>query len=293
MPGISPYVTTNEDFYRIDVSFLVPQLTTATWTLRIHGMVSNPYEITYPQLSALPQIEREISLTCVSNPVGGPLVGNAAWLGTLIAPLIAKARPLKRADCLLSTDATGFTCSTPLDALADGRDAMLAIGMNGEPLPINHGFPVRMVVPGLYGYVSATKWVVDWEVTRFDRTTAYWTKRGWSDHGPIKTSSRIDRPDGQVFAGLVPVAGVAWAQHRGISKVQVQVDGGRWADATLSRPISKDTWVQWVYRWKATSGNHVLRCRAIDGTGAVQLASVSDLMPDGATGYHEESITVV
>lgn len=290
--GISPYVTTNKDFYRIDISFVVPQLTTGDWSLRIHGMVAHPYQIGYVELSLLPQIEREITLTCVSNPLGGPLIGNARWLGTLMAPLIAKAKPLAGADCLLATDATGYTSSSPLDALTDGRDAILAIGMNGEPLPIDHGFPVRMVVPGLYGYVSATKWVVDWEITQFAQVSSYWTRRGWSDHGPVKTSSRIDVPRGAVAAGMVTVAGVAWAQHRGIAKVQVQVDGGRWADATLSRPISKDTWVQWVFQWKATRGSHMLRCRAVDGTGALQIATDSGLMPDGATGYDMVSVIV-
>ncbi len=292
VPGITPYLTANKDFYRIDTAFDVPKLTTASWTLRIHGLVDNPMEITFDQLAARPQIERTITLTCVSNPRGGDLIGNAKWLGTRASALLAEAKPQKGADCVLSTDAKGFTCTTPLEALTDDRDAILAIGMNGEPLPIEHGFPVRMVVPGLYGYVSATKWVVDWEVTRFDQVMAYWTGLGWSDHGPIKTSSRIDVPKDRVPAGKVPVAGVAWAQHRGVAKVQVQVDDGKWADAELSKPISKDTWVQWVYQWNAVPGKHTLRCRAIDSSGAVQIAKDSDVLPDGATGYHQRAITV-
>ena len=292
VPGITPYLTANKDFYRIDTAFDMPKLTTAGWTLRIHGLVDHPMEITFDQLAARPQIERTITLTCVSNPRGGDLIGNAKWLGTRAAALLAEAKPQKGADCVLSTDAKGFTCTTPLEALTDDRDAILAIGMNGEPLPIEHGFPVRMVVPGLYGYVSATKWVVDWEVTRFDQVMAYWTGLGWSDHGPIKTSSRIDVPTDTVSAGRVPVAGVAWAQHRGVAKVQVQVDDGKWADAELSRPISKDTWVQWVYQWDAAPGKHTLRCRAIDSTGGVQIAKDSDVLPDGATGYHQRAITV-
>jgi len=292
VPGITPYLTANKDFYRIDTAFDVPRLTTASWTLRIHGLVDHPMEITFDQLAARPQIERTITLTCVSNPRGGDLIGNAKWLGTRASALLAEAKPQKGADCVLSTDAKGFTCTTPLEALTDDRDAILAIGMNGEPLPIEHGFPVRMVVPGLYGYVSATKWVVDWEVTRFDQVMAYWTGLGWSDHGPIKTSSRIDVPTDRAPAGKVPVAGVAWAQHRGVAKVQVQVDGGKWADAELSKPISKDTWVQWVYPWDAVPGKHTLRCRAIDSSGAVQIAKDSDVLPDGATGYHQRAITV-
>jgi DMSO/TMAO reductase YedYZ molybdopterin-dependent catalytic subunit len=296
VPGISPYLTANAGFYRIDTAFVLPQVTTAGWKLRIHGLVDNPIEIDFAALQARPMIERMITLTCVSNPRGGDLVGNARWLGTRIADLLAEAKPQAGADCVLSTDVKGFTVSTPLEALTDGRDALLAIGMNGEPLPVEHGFPVRMVVPGLYGYVSATKWVVDMEVTRFDKVMAYWTGLGWSDHGPIKTSSRIDVPGDTATAGQVPVAGVAWAQHRGISKVQVQINAGdgwsEWADAELSRPVSKDTWVQWVYRWDARPGDYKIHCRAIDGDGNAQIGKDSDVIPDGATGYHQISVTV-
>ncbi|WP_051267378.1 molybdopterin-dependent oxidoreductase [Nakamurella lactea] len=296
VPGISSYVTPNADFYRIDTAFVLPQVPTAGWKLRIHGMVDKEIEIDFAALAARPMLERMITLTCVSNPRGGDLVGNARWIGTRIADLLAEAGPQAGADCVLSADVKGFTVSTPLEALTDDRDSLLAIGMNGEPLPVEHGFPVRMVVPGLYGYVSATKWVVDMEVTRFDKVMAYWTGLGWSDHGPIKTSSRIDVPGDTAAAGQVPVAGVAWAQHRGISGVQVQINAGdgwsAWADAELSRPVSTDTWVQWVYRWDAKPGDYKIHCRAIDLDGKPQIGEDSDVIPDGATGYHQISVTV-
>ncbi|NNG35586.1 molybdopterin-dependent oxidoreductase [Nakamurella aerolata] len=294
IPGISSYVTPNADFYRIDTAFTLPQLTTADWKLRIHGMVENEIVIDYPALLARPQQERMVTLTCVSNPRGGDLIGNARWQGARIDELLGQAKPLQGADCVLSADATGFTCSTPLEALTDGRDALLAVGMNGAPLPVEHGFPVRMVVPGLYGFVSATKWVVDWEVTRFDKVEAYWTRNGWSARGPIKLSSRMDIPTGDqpVSAGQVRVGGVAWAQHTGIARVQVQIDDGPWRDAEVSRPVSVDTWVQWVYNWDAAPGHYTLRCRAIDRKGAAQIGEDSSTVPDGATGYHQLGITV-
>jgi hypothetical protein len=221
-------------------------------------------------------------------------VGNARWLGTPIAPLLARARPQPGADMVLSTSVDGWTCGTPLEALTDGRDSILAIAMNGEPLPVEHGFPVRMVVPGLYGYVSATKWVVDLELTRFDRAEAYWTPRGWSERGPIKTASRIDVPaeDQQLEAGRVAIAGVAWAQHRGIRGVEVQLDDGAWRPATLATDASADTWRQWVYRWDATPGRHRIRVRATDGTGAVQTGEAAPPAPDGSTGWHTIDVQV-
>jgi len=296
VPGITPFVVDNADFYRVDTAFLPPRVTTQVWELRLHGMVDNPVTLTYADLTAMPSIERMITLTCVSNEVGGDLAGNARWQGVRIADVLAMANPQAGADCVLSTSYDGFTVTTPLEALTDGRDALLAFAMNGDPLPLEHGFPVRMVVPGLYGYVSATKWVVDLNVTRFSEVTAYWTDRGWAPQAPIKTASRIDVPAG--FAQLskgssVAVAGVAWAQHRGISGVQVQIDDGDWHDATLSGEVSADTWRQWVYQWDATeSGTYTLRCRAIDGTGQVQTDQVQGVMPDGATGWDSRQVTV-
>jgi DMSO/TMAO reductase YedYZ molybdopterin-dependent catalytic subunit len=297
VPGLTPYVTANGTFYRVDTAFVVPRVTTEEWRLKVHGLVDSPFELTWSQLLAMPQVERWLTLTCVSNEVGGNLIGNAAWQGVRVADVLARARPRAGADCVLSTSHDDFTATTPLDVLTDGRDALLAIGMNGEPLPVQHGFPVRLVVPGLYGYVSATKWVVDLTVTKFSEVTAYWTERGWAPRGPIKTASRIDTPgyDVTVGPGIVPVAGVAWAQHRGISAVQVQVDEGPWRDATLAGTASKDTWRQWVYRWNTAgvaAGSHTGRCRAVVGTGAVQVGAVAPPAPDGATGYHEVPVVI-
>jgi DMSO/TMAO reductase YedYZ molybdopterin-dependent catalytic subunit len=293
--GITPYVTANGDFYRIDTAFVFPGLTAENWKLKIHGACDNPFEIDFATLIKRPMIERMVTLTCVSNEVGGDLAGNAKWQGVRIADLLAEAKPRAEADCVLSTSAQdGFTVTTPLSALTDGRDAILAVKMNGEALPVEHGFPVRMVVPGLYGYVSATKWVVDMEITDFAQTTSFWSERGWAAQAPIKTASRIDTPKSfaKLPVGRVAVAGVAWAQHRGIKAVQVQVDDGPWNEAILSTPVSDDTWVQWMWPWPATAGEHTLRVRAIDGTNELQTGSRQDVMPDGATGWHSRVVTV-
>ena len=294
IPGLTPYLTANRNFYRIDTALTVPQVSTETWTLRVHGMVDREIRLGYADLKARRPIERLVTLTCVSNPVGGDLVGNARWLGYSLADLLAEAGPHPDADMVLSRSVDGFTAGSPLATLTDGRDAMLAIGMNGEPLPIEHGYPVRLVVPGLYGYVSATKWVTDIEITRFDRAQAYWTQRGWSERGPIKTGTRIDTPkDGASVGGnRISVAGVAWAQHRGINAVEVQIDDGPWQSARLAAEPTIDTWRQWVYDWTPTAGTHTLRARATDGTGQVQTAVVQDVVPDGATGYPSVTVRV-
>jgi hypothetical protein len=230
----------------------------------------------------------------VSNEVGGTLIGNALWLGYPVRDLLARARPTAEADMVLSRSRDGFTASTPLEALTDERQALLAVGMNGEPLPPEHGFPARLVVPGLYGYVSATKWVKELEVTRFDRARAYWTDRGWSERGPIKLQSRIDVPRKAqgLKAGDTVIAGVAWQQHVGVSGVEVQIDEGDWLPATLATPISDDTWVQWQLPWTATEGDHLIRCRAISATGEVQTSDRAHPAPDGATGWHERFVSV-
>ena len=292
--GVVPFRVPNQSFYRIDTALVVPRITTADWQLRIHGLVDREVTLTWDQLIGSPLVERDVTLMCVSNEVGGDLVGNARWLGLPIAGLLAQAGPAADADMVLSTSADGWTCSTPLEVLTDGRDALLAVGMNGVPLPVEHGFPVRMVVPGLYGFVSATKWVVDLEVTRFDRKQAYWTPRGWSDRAPVKTQSRIDVPasGATVRPGPVAVAGVAWAQHRGVRGVEVRVDGGAWQPARLGTEASVDTWRQWVWPWQATSGKHVIEVRAVDGTGAVQTGDRRPPAPDGATGWHRTEVTV-
>ncbi len=291
--GVAPFRVPNADFYRIDTALVVPQVDPAGWQLRIHGMVDREVTLSYAQLLAADLVEHDLTLTCVSNEVGGDLIGNARWLGLPIAGLLQQAGPRAGADMVLSTSADGWTAGTPLEALTDGRNSLLAVGMNGAPLPLEHGYPVRMVVPGLYGYVSATKWVVDLEVTRFDRAQGYWTPRGWSARGPVKTESRIDVPaGGSVPAGTVAVAGVAWAQHRGIAKVEVRVDDGGWQQATLGGVPSSDTWRQWVWRWPATPGRHTLAVRATDATGAVQTSAEAPPAPDGASGYDTVQVEV-
>jgi len=288
------YVTPNELFYRIDTALVVPRINPAEWTLTIDGRVRRPLTITFDELLSRPMVERYITLTCVSNPVGGDLIGNARWLGVPIADLLDEVEPDPEADQVVSWSVDGFTAGTPTAALRDGRDALLAVGMNGEPLPFDHGFPVRMVVPGLYGYVSATKWLRRLELTTFDAFDAYWIPRGWAKQAPIKTQSRIDRPrPGQrIEAGEYLVAGVAWAQRRGISAVQVRVDGGPWQDATLAAVASIDTWRLWSWRWPATPGDHTLEVRAADNAGEFQTADVASPIPDGATGYHRISVQV-
>ncbi|WP_353814779.1 molybdopterin-dependent oxidoreductase [Agromyces sp. SYSU T00266] len=293
--GLAPVITPNGEFYRIDTALNVPQVDPVEWRLRIHGLVDREVELTWDELLALPLGESVTTLACVSNEVGGELIGTAVWLGYPIRELLARAVPNADADMVLSRSIDGFTASTPLEVLTDpGREAVLAVGMNGTPLPVEHGFPVRMVVPGLYGYVSATKWVTDLEVTRFDRDRAYWSDRGWSERGPIKLSSRIDVPRvGQsVAAGPVVVAGVAWHQHTGVSAVEVQVDDGAWQPATLATAISADTWVQWRYEWDAAPGRHTIRVRATSADGEVQTAERAPVAPDGATGHHERTFDV-
>ncbi|WP_036504736.1 molybdopterin-dependent oxidoreductase [Nocardia aobensis] len=292
VPGLASYLTPDSDFYRIDTALTVPQVSKDTWSLRIHGMVDREILLDYADLARRPSVERLVTLTCVSNPVGGDLIGNASWLGYRLDELIAEAGPHPDADMVLSRSADGFTAGSPLAALTDGRDALLAVGMNGEPLPVEHGYPARLVVPGLYGYVSATKWVTELEITRFDRAQAYWTRRGWSERGPIKTGTRIDTPRGAVRAGKVTIAGVAWAQHRGIDAVEVQIDNGPWQPARLAAEPSVDTWRQWSYDWDAAAGTHTVRARATDGTGTVQTAEVADVIPDGASGYPSRTIRV-
>ncbi|WP_188037628.1 molybdopterin-dependent oxidoreductase, partial [Actinotalea sp. JY-7885] len=293
VPGVVDVVTGNGAFYRIDTALVVPQVDPATWRLRVHGMVEREVTLALDELLAEDLVEAHVTLACVSNPVGGDLVGTALWLGLPVRALLERAGPLPGADMVLSTSADGFTASTPLPVLLDDRDALLAVGMNGDPLPAAHGFPVRMVVPGLFGYVSATKWLTDLEVTRFADREAYWTARGWSAEGPVKTASRIEVPrrGAVVAAGDVGVGGTAWAQHRGITGVEVQVDDGPWEAATLADEISVDTWRQWSWTWAAEPGRHVLRVRAADPDG-VQTGRRADVVPDGATGWHEVDVEV-
>ncbi|MDQ0755183.1 molybdopterin-dependent oxidoreductase [Arthrobacter sp. B3I4] len=292
--GVTPWLTPNQDFYRIDTALSVPAINVQDWELRIHGLVEQEVRLSFQDLLDADLIESHVSLTCVSNPVGGNLAGNAKWLGMPIRDVLKLARPKQGADMVLSTSIDGFSASTPLEVLQDDRDAMLAIGMNGEPLPLEHGYPVRMVVPGLYGFVSATKWVVDLEVTRFADNKAYWTQRGWSERGPIKTMARVEVPKSfaKVPAGKVAIGGTAWAQTRGITKVEVQIDNGPWTEAVLSAEASVVTWRQWSFDWEATPGPHYIKARATDGTGELQTDKRADPVPDGASGWQSVMVTV-
>lgn len=286
--GLSPFQTPNNAFYRVDTAARLPRIDLASWRLRVHGMVDRELDITFEELLDRRLIERDITLTCVSNEVGGPYVGSARWLGVSLADLLHEAGLQPGADAVKSTSADGFTVGTPLATIIDGRDAMVAIGMNGDPLPAAHGFPARLVVPGLYGYVSATKWVTDLEVTRFADFTAYWTSRGWAEQGPIKTQARIDHPRQGAFVsiGHITVAGVAWAQHTGISRVEIRVDDGPWMDTTLAADGGIDVWRQWQWQWDAPAGEHDLQVRATDRSGAVQTEVIRPTVPDGASGWH-------
>ncbi|MET8650809.1 molybdopterin-dependent oxidoreductase [Nocardia aurea] len=292
--GLTEFVTPNDRFYRVDTALRVPTLRSTDWRLRIHGMVDRELDLDFDDLRARTAVARMITLTCVSNEVGGDLAGTAIWTGYPLADLLAEAGVRPGADLLLSRSVDGFTAGTTVSAVTDGRDALLAVGMNGSPLPIEHGYPARLVVPGLYGYVSATKWVVDLELTRFDRAGAYWTDRGWAALAPIKTASRIDVPAAfaTVPAGRVVVAGVAWAQRLGIDRVEVQIDENPWQQAELGTEYSVDTWRQWSWWWDAAPGTHTLRVRAVDRAGAVQTDARARPFPDGSTGWHNRVVTV-
>ncbi|MFF0743603.1 molybdopterin-dependent oxidoreductase [Streptomyces sp. NPDC004111] len=300
VPGLGPLTTPNGDFYRVDTALVVPRVDASRWRLTLHGRgVREPLTFSYDDLLARPLVERDITLTCVSNEIGGPYVGNARWIGVRLADLLREAgvRPPSRggpADQLVATSTDGMTLGSPVETVMDGRDALLALGMNGEPLPFDHGFPVRMVVPGLYGYVSACKWLRDLELTSFDDFDAYWVRRNWAREAPVKTQSRIDtpRPFASPRAGTVPVAGVAWAQHRGIARVEVRVDGGPWQEARLAAETSRDTWRQWSWPWRATPGSHTLEVRATDRTGVPQTERRVGTVPDGATGLHSVVVSV-
>jgi len=293
--GLSSFVTPNNSFYRVDTAIILPQVAPAGWQLRIHGMVAKEMTLTFDDLLRLPLVEDWITLCCVSNPVGGPYIGNAKWLGTKIAPLLRAAGIRAGAEQLLCTSVDGFTSGTPVQTVMDGRDALLAVGMNGSPLPVAHGFPVRLVVPGLYGYVSACKWITDIKVTTWASESAYWAQRGWSQQAPIKTECRIDVPslsNTNLSVGKRQIAGVAWAQHKGVDAVEVRVDRGPWQHAKLASVPGIDTWRQWVLDWDATRGNHVIEARATDATGYTQTAAQAPPEPNGATGYPTITVTV-
>ena len=291
--GLSTLITPNDEFYRIDTALIVPRVDTETWRLRVTGMVDEPFELTFSELLAMPVHEETVTLACVSNKVGGDLVGNAVWLGVRLSDLLETAGVQPGATQIVAHAVDGFTVGFPTEIALDGRPSMVAVGMNGEPLPIDHGFPARMIVPGLYGYVSATKWLAEIELTTLEQYDAYWIRRGWAKEAPIKTQSRIDVPrSGQTLAaGKVAVAGVAWGGNRSISAVQVRMirkdeSGGEWLDASLSEGLSQSSWRQWVVEWAATPGDYRIEVRATDGNGATQTEVRRPPDPDGATGYH-------
>ncbi len=294
IPGLSPFVTPNGSFYRVDTALFIPQVQPGSWHLRVHGMVNRELDITFDDLLRRPLTEADITLCCVSNPVGGPYISNTRWLGVPLASVLREAGIRPGADQLLSTSTDGYTSGTPVATVMDGRNALLAVAMDGAPLPVAHGFPARMVVPGLYGYVSATKWVTDIEVTTFAAQQGYWVQQGWAERGPIKTQSRIDVPNGTATLepGRVAVAGVAWAQHRGVAAVEVRVNSGPWQEARLATVPGIDTWRQWVWEWDATAGTYQLQVRATDETGYTQTSAQAAPYPDGATGWHTVQVSV-
>ncbi len=292
LDGLQPFVTPNADFYRIDTALVVPQVSKDSWRLRIDGMVDNPMELTFDDLLARPQVERYITLSCVSNPIGGDLIGNAMWQGVLLRDVLLEAGVQPGATQIVSRSIDDWTAGTPTEVVMDGRDALLAIAMNGEPLPARHGYPVRMVVPGLYGYVSATKWVTSIQLTRWEDFDAYWIPRGWSKEGPIKTMSRIDTDRRGATPNDVLVGGIAWAIHRGISLVEVRSDGGEWFEADLGGVPTSDTWAQWTVALELEPGSHMIESRAFDGDGVPQTEETAPVAPNGAQGYPRRWIDV-
>ncbi len=294
VPGIAPLITPNDRFYRIDTAFTVPRIDPATHTVRVTGMVDRPFTLSYGDLLALADTEADVTLCCVSNEVGGDLIGNARWLGVPLDRVLDRADVHDDATQVVGRSVDGWTGGFPVEAAYDGRAALVAVGMNGEPLPAAHGFPVRLVVAGLYGYVSDTKWLEEIELTTFDAFDAYWIPRGWAREGPIKTQSRIDVPHRgrPVAAGAVTVAGVAWAGERGITAVEVSVDDGPWRPTELAAELARTSWRQWRYHWDAEPGDHHLRVRATDGDGRTQTETVTPPRPDGATGHHRVRLSI-
>ena len=288
------FITPNSDFYRIDTALSFPNVNLDTWTLRIHGLVEQEITLSYADIAGMPQVEKTITICCVSNEIGGPYIGNAVWQGVYLKDLLMQAGVKPEAEQVFSRSLDGWTCGFPIEIALDGRDALLAIGMNGEPLPLAHGFPARLIVPGIYGYISATKWLSEIEVNKWSDEEGYWIPRGWARDAPIKTQSRIDVPrrGATVTAGKTRVAGVAWAQQTGIQKVEVRIDNENWNNAVLGDDISNDTWRLWTFDWQATSGEHTIQVRATDKSGYTQTETVTSIAPDGATGWHTRTITV-
>jgi len=294
--GITPLITPNDTFYRVDTAIDIPQIAADQYELKITGYVDEERSYSFDDLLDRELVERDITITCVSNQVGGKLAGTATWLGTPLMSMLEEAGVQSKADQIIGRSDDDYACGFPVSAANDGREALVVVGMNGEPLPLEHGFPVRLVVPGLYGYVSATKWLVELELGRFDEFDHYWLRRGWAQKAPIKTMSRIDTPRGLAsVSGKVNIAGVAWAQTRGIDAVEVQVDDGPWRKAELANALNKNTWRQWRIEWdadKAGGGRHEIRVRATDGSGAIQTPDRAEPIPDGASGHHQVVVLV-
>ena len=292
--GISPYITSNDDFYRIDTALRVPTIEPADWSLTVDGLVGNPYELSYEEILEMELVKKDVTLTCVSNEIGGPLVGNAVWAGVPLSEIISKSEPLSNAEQVMCHSVDGFTAGFPIENIFDGRTALLAVGMNGRPLPVIHGFPARLVVAGLYGYVSAVKWIKRIEICTWDGNNGYWIPRGWSKKAPIKISSRIDVPrERKINSGVNAVAGVAWAPLSGVRTVEISFDSGPWQECNLGVSLSGETWTQWAYKWDAIPGKYKIKVRAIDNNGVIQSSSVVSPAPDGAEGFDQISVRVV
>ena len=294
IPGMTPFTTAAEDFYRVDISLVTPRIDASSWSLTIDGMVDNPMTLTYDDLLAMPLVERDITLTCVSNEVGGSYVSTGRWLGVPFTEIIKRVGVKAGVDQVYSYSLdSGYTCSTPFQAVSDGRDAMVVVGLNGQVLADERGYPARMLVPGLFGFVSATKWLERIEFTTYAKRTAYWTERKWATDAPVLTQSRIDMPKSlATLAKDKPViAGVAWAQHRGIKKVEIRIDEGDWQDTTLAADAGIDLWRQWSFRYDGPAGLHSAQVRATDLDGHAQPEERTKVFPDGARGWHEIQFT--
>ena len=292
--GISPYITSNKDFYRIDTALRVPTIEPADWSLTLDGLVENPYELSYDEILEMDLVKKDVTLTCVSNEIGGPLVGNAVWSGVPLSEIISKSKPLPEAQQVMCHSVDGFTAGFPIENIFDGRTALLAVGMNGRPLPVIHGFPARLVVAGLYGYVSAVKWIKRIEICTWDGNDGYWIPRGWSKKAPIKISSRIDVPrERRINSGINAVAGVAWAPLSGVKTVEVSFDSGPWQECNLGVSLSGESWSQWAYKWDAKPGKYEIKVRAIDNNGVIQSSNLASPAPNGAEGYDQISVRVV
>ena len=292
--GITPLMTPNDDFFRIDTALSIPRVDLANWRLEIKGNVREPFSISYDELLAMPQVEAPITLACVSNRVGGTLIGTAMWQGVELRTLLDRAGVEPSGEQIVGTSVDGYNAGFPTSAAFDGRSSLVAIGMNGVPLPLDNGFPARLVVEGLYGYVSSTKWLRSIELTEWDAFNGYWIQQGWAKNGPIKMSSRIDVPrsGARQPEGIVTLAGVAWAPNTGVAAVEVQIDGV-WRRATLGDSLSGGVWRQWYYDWNATKGEHEIAVRCIDADGQVQTGEITPNPIAGYTGWEYRSITIV